>query len=101
MRPFDQTERRRAAPPLRSVKMTGKSSQVGVGGGTGRSVLVSTTRPVPSGRAVQTLPSALTNAIRLPSGDHPASVTVVGNLTGRPPTVTVEVPFETSTVPAG
>src|SRR4051794_2688365 len=40
------------------------------------------------------------NATRLPSGDHAASETLVGNRTGVPPMVTVSDPSEMSGVPA-
>jgi hypothetical protein len=60
---------------------------------------VSTSRSVPSGREVEMLLSPSTNAIRLPSGAHDASVTVVGNFTRWPPTVTLSVPSEMSSIP--
>ena len=40
------------------------------------------------------------NTIRLPSCDHAASETAVGNVTGAPPMLTVAVPSEISGVPA-
>jgi hypothetical protein len=57
------------------------------------------TRLVPSGRAVAIFPSPSTNAMRLPSGDQAASVTVVGNVTATPPIVTAAEPSEIKGVP--
>src|SRR5689334_14937012 len=60
---------------------------------------VSVTLPEPSRRAVATLPSPSMKAIRLPSGDHTASVTVVGKVICLVPIVTMLVPSERSTMP--
>ena len=75
-------------------------SQVGLDRVTPAAFLVTATTPVPSGCAVAMLPSASTKAIRLPSWENAASVTVVGKFTAASPIITVFVPLDTNSAPA-
>src|SRR5260221_216683 len=79
--------------------MTWPCSHVGCDSFVPGAALTATIRLLPSARAVEMFPSPSTKAMRLPSCDQAASVTVVGNVTGTPPIMTVGEPSETSGVP--